>query len=288
MAQDYDKIIRENIEELVIPLAQKVLQLDLRRTEEIPDDLHTTIERRPDFLKKVLGENQKGTFILHIELQVANDPIMVERMLEYYGIIRRKYRLPVLQYVLYLGGKRIRMKNRLKDFDLHYQYRLENLQSVSYEQFLQSGNPAEIILAILGDFKDKANGTVIGLILQKLTELSLSGKRIDKYIKQLEILSKLRNLQEETIKEIEQMALVYDLKTDIRYQQGVEEGFEQGIEKGSEQEKKKMAFKLFDSKLYKKKLISLKDISSLTGFTLEKLKDLKKDFDQKKSSKDKK
>ena len=44
MAQDYDKIIRENIEELVIPLAQKVLQLDLRRTEEIPDDLHTTIE----------------------------------------------------------------------------------------------------------------------------------------------------------------------------------------------------------------------------------------------------
>ncbi|MCB0842231.1 MAG: hypothetical protein KDE26_03080, partial [Bacteroidetes bacterium] len=103
MAQDYDKIIRENIEELVIPLAQKVLQLDLRRTEEIPDDLHTTIERRPDFLKKVLGENQKGTFILHIELQVANDPIMVERMLEYYGIIRRKYRLPVLQYVLYLG-----------------------------------------------------------------------------------------------------------------------------------------------------------------------------------------
>ena len=288
MAQDYDKIIRENIEELVIPLAQKVLQLDLRRTEEIPDDLHTTIERRPDFLKKVLGENQKGTFILHIELQVANDPIMVERMLEYYGIIRRKYRLPVLQYVLYLGGKRLQMKNRLKDFDLHYQYRLENLQSVSYEQFLQSGNPAEIILAILGDFKDKANGTVIGLILQKLTELSLSGKRIDKYIKQLEILSKLRNLQEETIKEIEQMALVYDLKTDIRYQQGVEEGFEQGIEKGSEQEKKKMAFKLFDSKLYKKKLISLKDISSLTGFTLEKLKDLKKDFDQKKSSKDKK
>ena len=55
--------------------------------------------------------------------------------------------------------------------------------------------------------------------------------RLKRYIKQLEILSNLRNLQELTIKISEKMALVYDLKTDVRYRQGIEQGIQLMIEK---------------------------------------------------------
>jgi len=55
----------------------------------------------------------------------------------------------------------------------------------------------------------------------------------------LEILSNIRNFQPETIKQLSAMPIMYDLKTDMRYQQGHEEGREEGlmngIEKGIEQ-----------------------------------------------------
>lgn len=48
MSQDYDKIFKENIEEIILPLAKKVLNIDPEGLEEIPDDLQHTIERKPD------------------------------------------------------------------------------------------------------------------------------------------------------------------------------------------------------------------------------------------------
>jgi len=51
----------------------------------------------------------------------------------------------------------------------------------------------------------------------------------------LEILSNIRNFQPETIKQLSAMPIMYDLKTDMRYQQGHEEGLMDGIEKGIEQ-----------------------------------------------------
>ncbi len=39
MAQDYDKILKENMEALILPLADKLLGLPIKTTEELPDDL---------------------------------------------------------------------------------------------------------------------------------------------------------------------------------------------------------------------------------------------------------
>jgi predicted transposase/invertase (TIGR01784 family) len=51
---------------------------------------------------------------------------------------------------------------------------------------------------------------------------------------QLEILSNLRNLQTQIVKQISAMPITFDIKKDLRYQQGKEEGIEEGIEKGIE------------------------------------------------------
>ncbi len=50
-------------------------------------------------------------------------------------------------------------------------------------------------------------------ILAKLQKLEAKGKRIEKHL-----------LQKEIIKFLGQMAIIYELETDIRYQQGLKEG----------------------------------------------------------------
>ena len=52
-ANEYDRIMKENIEPVLLPFAQKLLGLQGAKYTTIKDDLHVTIERKPDFLKKV-------------------------------------------------------------------------------------------------------------------------------------------------------------------------------------------------------------------------------------------
>ena len=85
---------------------------------------------------------------------------------------------------------------------------------------------------MLGHFQRKQAGDVIEAIVVKLGQLVPRSLRRKRYIKQLEILAKLRNLQELTILLSEKMALIYDLETDIRFKQGVDRGLERGLEKG--------------------------------------------------------
>ncbi len=56
MYNKYDKIFKENLEEIFLPLAKRLLGIESDRLIEIPDDLQVTKELFPDFLKKVLHD----------------------------------------------------------------------------------------------------------------------------------------------------------------------------------------------------------------------------------------
>ena len=195
MAQDYDKIIKENIKGLLPALIERVLKLQIVHMEKIPFDVQVTLERRPDFLLQVQGAESEAPYVLQIEFQSTNDDEMANRLLEYMSILRRL--------------------------------------------------------------------------------------RIDKYIQQLEVISKLRSLQEETTLQSEQMALTYNLTEDIRYKQGIEKGKKEGIEKGIEKGKKEgkkegreinrieTLRKMLLSKPFLAGLINLADIAEVTGSSLE-------------------
>jgi hypothetical protein len=99
LASDYDKIFKENIAALFLPLSEKYLGIRITRTEELKDKLQTTIEKEPDFIRIV--ETDKGErFILHLEFQSADEEGMIYRMQEYFGILRKKYGLLVKQFVI--------------------------------------------------------------------------------------------------------------------------------------------------------------------------------------------
>ncbi len=230
MGQDYDKIFKENIEEIILPLAKKVLNIDPEGLEEIPNDLQHTIERKPDFLKKVIHKNSKKDYILHIEFQVVDEPEMVYRMLEYYALLLRDYKIELKQYVFYIGKGKAKMPIEINHKKLQFAFEVINMQEIDYHQFVNSSKAEEVILAILADFgKDKPQ-TVIDAILEKILIVTEPNLKREKTVRQLEILSKLRKLQKQIIKSLETMALTYDIKNDLRYKEGKLEGKEEGIE----------------------------------------------------------
>ena len=57
MANDYDWVLKENIEQVIIPIAEKLLGIHVGILEEIPDELQLTLERKPDFTKKAVDQH---------------------------------------------------------------------------------------------------------------------------------------------------------------------------------------------------------------------------------------
>jgi hypothetical protein len=222
---DYDRILKENIEPVLLPFTQKLLGLQGAKYTSIKDDLHVTIERKPDFLKKVKEFGKNKSYILQIEFQSTDEKDMVYRMLEYKSLLLRKFKIEVKQIVLYIGKDKLkRMTPSLKMEGLSFEYRIIDIKSFDYEDFLKSNVPEEVILSILCNFKNTPPQKVIARVLSKLQELLKGENRFGKYLKQLEVLSKLRDLQKETIKQTSIMPIVYDLETDIRYVQGMTKG----------------------------------------------------------------
>ncbi len=235
-SKSFDKIFKENLEELFLPIAEKWLGFKIIKSEPLPEKFQVTLEREPDFVR-IVETDKPETFILHLEFQSTNDAEMLYRQAEYKAILQRKYKLPVRQFVIYLGSQRPTMQTELPADQRIIGFELRNIQEYRYEQLMLSDIPQEIILAILGDFHGEHPEKVIRQILERLYQISQGKLELEKYVRQLNTLSKLRKLSEQSIKISESMPLIldYDIETDYAYQRGLQKGVEQGIEQGIEQ-----------------------------------------------------
>jgi len=72
----YDKVLKEHLEITLPTVIKDILGLNLSVSEEIPDDIQHTKERKPDALKKVT-DTDGNKYVLHIEFQVPNEKEMV-------------------------------------------------------------------------------------------------------------------------------------------------------------------------------------------------------------------
>jgi hypothetical protein len=95
--------------------------------------------------------------------------------------------------------------------------------------FLTSDKPEEILLAILSNFGSNSPEEVIRGILQKIERILGKGLLLQKYTRQLQILSMLRKLQPQTNKIIQNMSLTIDIREDIVYKQGILDAKEEVI-----------------------------------------------------------
>ncbi|MFN4146110.1 MAG: hypothetical protein ACK4GN_09835 [Runella sp.] len=189
----YDKVFKENIEVAISSILRFLLGITAVTLEELPDDIQHTKERKPDVLKKI-KDDKGNVFILQIEFQVADDAEMVYRMLEYKAMLLRKYKIPVRQYVIYLGKGTSKMNDSIQFEDLRFSFSLRSIKSVDYRLFLKSHKPEEIIFAVLSNFGIEKPQEVIEKIISRLEETTKNELSLKRYINQLRILSELRKL----------------------------------------------------------------------------------------------
>ena len=229
-SSQYDKIFKENIEAVISSIMQNILEITAVSMEELPDDIQHTKERKPDVLKKVI--DIKGeVFIVQIEFQVANDDEMAHRMLDYKAMLIRKYRLPIYQYVIFLGKGQPKMETHLNNIDLDFRYNLLAINSVDYKIFLNSNRPEEIVLSVLANFDKETPENALKYIISRLEETTDGDLALKRYFKQLRILAQLRKL-EQKLKNIvmDSIAKYIDEKRDVAFLVGLDKGQEKIIE----------------------------------------------------------
>lgn len=264
---DYDKIIKENLEAIFLSLAGKYLGFTIKRQQKIEAQLQVTLEREPDFLAEV--ETMEGEkFILHLEFQVEDDPDMMYRMMEYKAVLQRKHGQPVRQFVIYMGRKKKpSMPSQLPEDWQITGFGLANIRDQDYQQLLASSMPEEVVLAILGDFKQQRPQEAIARIISRLKETASDILALQKYTRQLTVLSKLRNLSKETTKQVTAMPITYDITKDYVYKLGEKEGKAEGKAQGKAEGKVEERTELLTNMILSGEL-TLEQIAKLTKVPL--------------------
>ncbi|KJR42592.1 Transposase (putative), YhgA-like protein [Candidatus Magnetoovum chiemensis] len=233
MAKDYDKIIKETLNDVIDVIMTTVLGINASRITRLETKMQITNEREADFIYEV--EENGRIYIVHIEFQTTNDPDMPYRMFRYWIFIKDIHRKEVRQCLFYIGKEPLNMSNKIDDPKASsYDYEIIDFRNIDCNTFLDCNNPKAIVISILCDYKGKEDTVFTREILQRIKETVKEQTQRSKYIRQIEILSQLRDLQTVFCREVENMALVYDIEKDVRFQQGREKGLKEGIEEGIE------------------------------------------------------
>ena len=219
--QLYDKIMRENLQQLFLPLVIEELNFKLKSFQPLPDKQPTTVIRETDaFLLIETYSKDEPKFILHLEFESKDDAEMIYRMSEYHGIELRKYRLPIKHVVVYLGEKTPKMRTKLEPSEVFESFTLVNARNFSPQKWLDEEEPSKVIMAILGDYQKKNAVLILNSIFDKLRKVCKTNVELKKYIDQLIIISRMRNLEELTVKLSEAMPVTIDLEKDFFYRLG--------------------------------------------------------------------
>ena len=250
---------------------QNVLEITAVFIEELPDDIQHTKERKPDVLKKVT--DAKGdTFVVQIEFQVKDEPEMVYRMAEYFIMLERKYKLPIRQFVIFLGADHPTMVTQLNREMLKFKFPLVSLSTLDYHIFLKSDKPEEVILAILANFQSENPENALKQILVRVKETSNGEFSLNRYFNQLRVLAQLRNLELNLKNAMDSIAEYIKEERDVL--------FLRGLDKGEANAREKELTK-FVTNLLQKLNLPFEQIADITGTTVDFVKSVHKKLSDK-------
>jgi hypothetical protein len=227
----YDKILKENLEETLPVIIKEVLKLDVSHSEELPDDIQHTKERKPDVLKKVTDVNGES-YVLHIEFQLKDEKEMVYRMAEYSVMLMRKYGLPIKQYVIFLMDTLPLMETAFNYEHHKYDFTLIRLSSINYRVFLKSKDPKVQLLGILGDFGGEDRYTAVESIIVNLEANTKGDLEKERNYNQLRIFIQLRtNIEQYYYHAMDSVSDFFRVERDPYYKRGIIKGKTETSEK---------------------------------------------------------
>lgn len=221
-------IISKNIlKRILLDMAVYLFRLELVDAELLATEEQRIEDRRADLVAKV-RPIQGESFILHLEIQNANDVQMPVRMLRYLADIRLAYpSYRVHQCLVYIGAERLTMAAGLDSLQLRYRYEMVDMRDINYRTLYDTQSPDALVLAILGNFGGDDPQDVVVRLLAKLRSLAGQDEgRLREYLQMLEVLADNRHLGV-NIQEAYDM-LQIDIERLPSYQKGMEKGMEKG------------------------------------------------------------
>jgi len=239
----YDKLFREISPVFLTVFAEKVLGLDIVEYSELKDKLQITRQKETDSLRKARDRNG-DTFIFQLEIQKENEQDMPERMADYYILLHRLHRLPVRQYVLYIGPGKASMPDRLELPGFSFRYTLVSFSDLPYDLFIDAEHTEIQMLALLGNLANADPYEVTERIVRSIDRQPTPVSEKYKRLNQLRILSQLRNFTPQLEAAMLKAATFFKEERDPFYKRGQAKGIEKGIEKGAEQKSYKVVANL--------------------------------------------
>ncbi|WKN46155.1 hypothetical protein [Tunicatimonas pelagia] len=119
------------------------------------------------------------------------------------------------------------MRTKLNQEEEITGFELKSIHNLPTTEVLNFDIPEEIILSILTDYPRADASQIISRIIFKLQNAAQSPADLNRYIRQLLVLSRLRKLDGEIEKQVKSMPITYDITKDRLYNRGVEQGIEQ-------------------------------------------------------------
>jgi hypothetical protein len=184
---------------------------------------------------KIITNDEGEKFILHIEYQVANDHEMVHRMIDYWNLLVRKYDLRVEQYVIFLGDEKPTMKVKIDYPNMKFYYHLINFKELDSQLFLTSDVPEEMILAILGDFRNESSSQIVYEVVKRIEQSEPQTLEKQKIFQQLLVLGRLRKLELNIQEIMDSISQYIKIEEDVLFLKGIEKGIENTSENKNRQ-----------------------------------------------------
>jgi len=203
MAQDFDRMMRENFEGIVMK-SENLASLPFQFNYNVIASFYTpnltkTLEKKVDFAK-IVEDKTGNQSVLHMEFQTENDRRMVVRMQFYMAMIQDWVELPVHQYVIYLGEQPAKMATHMQEHipgnAFNDEYDLIEVRKYDADVLLASDIPEIIVLAILAARGNTDPFSFVLKVLKRLKSVCHSKEETDKFVLQLVTMSSLRNLDE--------------------------------------------------------------------------------------------
>jgi hypothetical protein len=231
----YDKIFKENIEKIFRPLVEKLLGIKITKATPLKEKMQTTVEVEMDFFYEIETEDEER-FILHLEFESGINYDIVYRVGEYHGMAQRRTKLEIRHVVVYLGEDAPPMRTELKPEEIYKGFDLLNVHTLDTNELLSSQVPEVVLVAILSNYPKEEAETILHQIIVNLKKLIKHKRTLKRYLNQLMMLSRLRKIEELTIKIVEEMPVHYDIETDALYKRGTQKGFGKGKLEGKLEE----------------------------------------------------
>lgn len=186
----YDNIFKDRWTAKALDVLKKQLKEDFSGQAEKPTEFSRKLYKA-DFVYLEDKNGQKKVF--HLEIQTADDPKMLARMLLYAGFLYDDYGVPITQVVLYLGNNKTLNKANIGGFN--YEYKVIYIKNLSYETFLKSKDT--LAFAILGGFGIYSLETVLKDIFKSAEKFLITGKDLLELQQDIEKFSTLRGLEKQ-------------------------------------------------------------------------------------------